>query len=99
FKGSRDSLLYLFYLAAFKVSFGFCRGLVLHDRLPINTIYPPGRLLLQDFLAPFYRYKSGEYQLVYPAKGSNPLSHEVLLQGSVAKKSFGRVQAQRSEEH
>lgn len=94
FEGDRNSLLYLFYLAAYKVSFGFNHGLVLQDSLPINMVYPPNRIVLQDFVAPFYRYLSGEYTLAYPASGNKLLNRELRLQGTVAKKSFRRVQAQ-----
>jgi urea transporter len=54
FSGDKTSLLYYFYLAAYKVLLSYVPGLEIKDRLPVET--STGKVLrpLQDLIAPFY---------------------------------------------
>ncbi len=65
YEGSRNSLLYHFYLAAFKLAMTFDRNLVISDRYPLNVF--PGKLLitLQDFLIPFIKILRADFILNY----------------------------------
>ncbi len=65
YEGSRNSLLYHFYLAAFKLAMTFDRNLVISDRYPLNVF--PGKLLitLQDFLIPFIKILRTDFILNY----------------------------------
>jgi len=56
FSGDRKSLLYNFYLAAFRVPLVFVKGCVINDSLPVNQTLKGWRLFLQDFTAPFFLY-------------------------------------------
>ncbi|RPH33901.1 MAG: peptidase M23 [Bacteroidales bacterium] len=56
FEGDRKSLLYSFYLAAFRIPLIYIDGYKLTDYLPVNQTFNGWRLFLQDFLAPFYLY-------------------------------------------
>jgi urea transporter/murein DD-endopeptidase MepM/ murein hydrolase activator NlpD len=89
FEGDRRSLLYFFYLSAYKVSLGFVNGLELKDTFPINLVFNPHRIYLQDFIAPFYRYLKGEYLLTYPKLKNDLFSDDITLTGMVTKKSAG----------
>ncbi|TVP98662.1 MAG: peptidase M23 [Balneolaceae bacterium] len=91
FEGDRSSLLYYYYLSAYKISFGFEKGQTLNDTYPIHLIYHPGRIFLQDFIAPFYRYLKGSYQLNYPQKNGMIASSELNLNGTIQKQRFGHI--------
>jgi len=54
FYGSKDSLLYYFYLTAFKVLLGHYENLEISDQLPLNTLPNQyGMIWIHDFIAPF----------------------------------------------
>ena len=96
FDGDRSSLLYKFYLSAYKVSFGFENGLVLHDRYPIHLIFNPNRIIAQDFTAPFYRYLDGVFTLSYPDRSPGLQSSELELNGTAKKLRFGKTIEEKS---
>jgi len=91
FEGDRKSLLYFFYLAAYKISFGFYNNLVLHDSLPVNMIFHPRKIVVQDFSAPFMRYLKGEYEVRYPEMSRSLADRTIRLTGSVKKKVFSKL--------
>ncbi|MDX5479266.1 MAG: M23 family metallopeptidase, partial [Cyclobacteriaceae bacterium] len=91
FEGDRRSMLYQFYLAAFKISFGFTNGLEISDSYPLHMVFHPKKIFLQDFAAPFYLYLKGEYRLRYPEKGKGLSLKPLELKGEVRKTAFGRT--------
>ncbi|MCX6326968.1 MAG: urea transporter [Bacteroidia bacterium] len=56
FDGDRKSLLYYFYLAAFRVPLLYIDGYVSTDSLPVNRTFAGWRLFLHDITAPFFMY-------------------------------------------
>lgn len=65
FEGKKDSLLYHFYLATYKVALGFYEQLEVHDSFPL-TAFKTGLIrLLQDFAAPFYTFMKGSFIINY----------------------------------
>jgi urea transporter len=56
FNGDRDSLLYSFYLAAFRIPLVYIDGYCLTDTLPVNLTFKGWRLFLHDLTAPFFLY-------------------------------------------
>jgi urea transporter/murein DD-endopeptidase MepM/ murein hydrolase activator NlpD len=57
FSGDRDSLLYYFYISAFKVFLGNAEDIEITDALPFNIIRnKKSGIWLHDFVAPFYNY-------------------------------------------
>jgi hypothetical protein len=56
FYGDKNSLLYNFYLAAYKVIFSSTEGMPVNDKLPLNITGNKPLLWLQDVIAPFYRF-------------------------------------------
>ena len=56
FDGDRKSLLFYFYLAAFRVPLVHIDGNITTDSLPINRTFTGWRLFLHDFTAPFFIY-------------------------------------------
>jgi urea transporter len=88
FEGDRESLLFRFYLGAFKVMMGYYRNLDVHDVYPVNTFNNRLLVLIQDFVAPFWQFTRSEYRLQYQGmddelmqSGINLKSHSTLNAG------------------
>ena len=62
FYGDDRSLLYYFYLAAYKIIFCSEEGLVIEDEYPAHLCDNKLQLVLQDIVAPFYRLLRLNYQ-------------------------------------
>ncbi|MDN5285222.1 MAG: hypothetical protein JWR38_1496 [Mucilaginibacter sp.] len=60
--GDKRSLLYYFYLAAYKVIFSDAESIVANDQLPLQLTGRKPLLWLQDLVAPFYRFIHINYQ-------------------------------------
>jgi urea transporter len=65
FNGDKSSLLFQFYLTAYKVMMGYYPNLMVRDNYPVNTFNNRAIGLLQDFIAPFWLFTSSEYSLKY----------------------------------
>jgi len=53
FEGNKKSLLFYFYLGAYKVAGGFYKGMKITDTFPIHMLNNKGLIFLQDFISPF----------------------------------------------
>jgi urea transporter/murein DD-endopeptidase MepM/ murein hydrolase activator NlpD len=62
FYGDKASLLYHFYLAAYKVVFSAGKNRVVSDELPLNILPNKPLRWLQDLVAPFFRFSRIIYQ-------------------------------------
>ncbi|MBC8486463.1 MAG: urea transporter [Bacteroidetes bacterium] len=91
FEGDKKSLLFYFYLGAYKVIFGFYKGLTISDQLPINTLNNKYLIFLQDFIAPFYRFIKSEYTLEYARIKDNMTESQILLISGVQVKRNKKV--------
>ncbi|MBN2681371.1 MAG: urea transporter [Bacteroidales bacterium] len=65
FKGKKKSLLYHFYLSAYKLQKGFYKDLELIDQLPVQTFANKPLLLLQDFIAPVFVAMKTTFKIQY----------------------------------
>jgi hypothetical protein len=63
YEGSRDSLLYFFYLSAYKVPMVYQRDLVTRDNFPPSTFGVSWIRVIQDIVAPFYLFIKPEYKM------------------------------------
>lgn len=63
FSGDKKSLLYLFYLAAFRIPLVLIDGFSLTDSLPVNKTFKGWRLFLHDFTAPFLLYLKVSFEV------------------------------------
>jgi hypothetical protein len=64
FEGSRKSLLFYFYLAAYRVLLGCYENVEVKDSVPLihfNSIFVQW---IQDFVAPFYLFTKADYKAV-----------------------------------
>jgi urea transporter/murein DD-endopeptidase MepM/ murein hydrolase activator NlpD len=77
FHGSRNSLLYYFYLGAHKILLSYFQGMQLKDPLPIEGFHRGVFKFLQDFIAPFHRYLKAEYQAMF--EYTDDIQHPQIL--------------------
>jgi len=79
YEGKKDTLLYYFYLAAFKVSISFYKKLELSDQYPL-TIFPNRWIQgIQDFAIPFVKFLRADYLLVYDQLDDQSTNRKVVL--------------------
>ena len=83
FEGSKDSLLYVFYLAAYKVLLGSYPGLNLEDRYSLQYVSNPVARVLQDFAAPFVTIAKAKFLLRYPDFIHHLESKRIVLQSEM----------------
>jgi urea transporter len=77
FEGNKNTLLYYFYLAAYKVICGYYKNLRITDTYPIHILNNRGLMFLQDFVAPFYIFMKSEYTIDY-IKMEDNLSDSII---------------------
>lgn len=97
FFGDRDSLLYYFYLTAYRVLLGYYKDLKIDDELPLNTVVTKkGFLWLYDFIAPFINKVHANYTIhqTDADDASNPRS--LRLSSEINLTYFGKVLPQSS---
>jgi hypothetical protein len=70
FVGDRGSLLYSFYLSAFRIPLVTIDDYISTDYLPINQTFKGWRLFLHDFTAPFYLYLKAKIEVSMIRRGS-----------------------------
>ncbi len=88
FEGKKDSLLYYFFLAAYRVYKGFYKEITVTDSYPLHLVYNKTQLILQDLLAPFFIYLQADYELKYTWM-DNPVMPARLKTESVARTRRG----------
>jgi urea transporter/murein DD-endopeptidase MepM/ murein hydrolase activator NlpD len=89
FYGDRGSLLYFFYLAAYKVLLGYYEHIELTDLLPLHIIRKNKiSLWLHDIVAPFYQFLKAHYT-IRPAWADSPVNPtEIRLTSKIDIESF-----------
>lgn len=86
--GRKNTLLYHFFLANYKVALSFQRGLAIKDAIPLDLLQEGKHRWIQDFLAPFYQYTTAGFELAYQhPKGSLSLT-EIGLRSKVVLQRF-----------
>jgi urea transporter/murein DD-endopeptidase MepM/ murein hydrolase activator NlpD len=68
FEGRNRSLLFYFYLACYKVLYGYYKDMTLKDTFPVSILNNGLLIILQDFVAPFFMFLKTDYQLKYISK-------------------------------
>lgn len=90
FTGDNNSLLYYFYLGAYKVALGFSQNLIVNDRFPLAILKNNFKRFWQDFIAPFYIFMKAEYQLTYVKMEDDLSTITVLLKSEAKLKISGK---------
>ncbi len=83
FEGDRSSLLYRFFLCAYRVPLGYYRNLLVKDRFAANTFNNSIIGLLQDFVAPFFLFTRSDYMLLYAAMEDGVMQSGIRLEAGV----------------
>jgi hypothetical protein len=86
FEGDRLSLLFRFYLGAYKVMMGYYRNLKVNDQYPVNTFSNPIFGILQDFAAPFVIFTRSEFSLRYLSMNDALMQSEIRLESTISAK-------------
>ncbi len=82
YEGPKNTLLYYFYLASFRVINGFYQDMTILDSYPLPVFTPKPALLLHDFIAPFTQLLKAEYTLEYRKMKGQFGKHEIELAGN-----------------
>ncbi|MEW5846458.1 MAG: urea transporter [Bacteroidota bacterium] len=71
FEGNKKSLLYKFYLAAYRIPLTYFEGIETSDSIPINKTFSGLILYLHDFIAPFVQILHADYNVKVIRIGSD----------------------------
>ncbi len=96
FEGDRSSVLFKFFLGAYKVTMGYYRNLLVKDQYPVNTFTNRFVGLMQDFAAPFVLFTRSEYSLRYLGMDDALMQTNIRLRSEVSAR-VGRQEIRRME--
>lgn len=91
FSGDRESLLYDFYLTAFRVPVAYIDGYVTSDSLPANKTFKGWRLFLHDFTAPFFIYLKVNFIVTLTMLGSEYDPDGFIFSSKLSGSSFNQI--------
>lgn len=82
FAGDQNSVLFHFYLAAYRVLLGYYDQLVLEDALPLDLMHNRFAFLFQDWVAPFLIFMKADYRLQYIYRDNDVFTGKITLQST-----------------
>ena len=92
FYGNKKSLLYYFYLTAYKVFLGCSDQMQVEDTMPLNIIRNRKfSLWIHDFIAPFYNYICVLYSLKTGSAPSPFETGKIELKSDITVSVFGKL--------
>lgn len=96
FEGDKNSLLYYFYLSAFKIFLGDYKSLNIEDSLPIHSVFSGPVKYIQDIIAPYYQFCNANYksELVEINKENNQFVIHSTIDKKIAGKSKEKIDFQ-----
>jgi hypothetical protein len=89
FIGNKYSPLYFFYLALYKVPFGFYQNVEITDTFPINLVYNKYLIYIQDVIAPFYLFLKSKFLLTYKNSDTSLSPSSITLESRMNTSFFG----------
>ncbi len=86
FEGNKSSLLFYFYLAAYRQLLGYYESITVEDKVPL--IHFNGFLVqfFQDFLAPFYLFTKANYRSKFTYTDNAYAPQKVIIQTEIKAK-------------
>jgi len=90
FTGDKKSLLFYFFMAAYKVMMGFYKDITIQDQYPVQLLNNKLLLFFQDFIAPFYMFIKANYTIKYDHIDDPMTSGEIILK-STAQMKIGNI--------
>ncbi len=92
FYGNKKSLLYYFYLSAYKIFLGNIDNNLISDAMPLNIITNKRiSYWFHDFIAPFYNYMRVNYSIKHAENSSDIESACVVLNSKIDISVFGKT--------
>ena len=82
FTGNKNSLLYYFYLGAYKILMGFYPDLEMKDKFPVSTFYQGPIKIIQDFVAPFAIYLKSDYNSRFVFMDDQTFPKHIIIESS-----------------
>ena len=92
FEGSKKSLLYLFYLGAYKVLLGYYKNADLRDRMSLEEVLPSALRIIHDFTAPFFQYARVDYHFKFLETDSEHSPTKIAFESNCEATIFGKTQ-------
>lgn len=90
FTGKKETPLYWFFLAIFKVPLGFLPNSSIRDQVPVNMMFGGLLKFLQDFIAPVYLFLKVDYTLEIKKSGDILSSGDLKMISGITKRIAGR---------
>ena len=92
FYGNKNSLLYYFYLSAYKVFMGDIDKLEIADAMPLNIIQKKKiSNFIHDFIAPFYNYIAVNFSIRSTTNTTDLLINDLILESEIDVSVFGKM--------
>lgn len=93
FDGDRKSMLYSFFLAAYKVPLGYYPNLTLDDHISILNVSSFLLRFVHDFTAPFFHYVKARYNFKYMSIDNDHDPHEIVYIAEHNLSLFGKTKS------
>ena len=91
FRGSKQSLLYRFFLSAFRVMLSAEPDLLITDEIPLHLYTASPLRMLHDFSAPIMPVMKAVYQLTYEKNKNNVIDETItLISRTMLKRASGQ---------
>ncbi|HEX2974573.1 MAG TPA: M23 family metallopeptidase, partial [Bacteroidales bacterium] len=85
FHGNRESLLYIFYLGAYRILLGYHDDITVNDIIPLHNILPGNvSRWLHDFAAPFHETMKAKYSVSFDGADSQVNPEEVRVSSVIS---------------
>lgn len=98
FYGTKDSLLYQFYLSAFKVVLSYMPQVTIKDIYPLSVVYKPVFKWIQDFVSPFIQIIKPYYMLNYTTIDDENFTSEITLESVMEMSVLGNKKITRTSQ-
>jgi len=83
--------LYEFFLSAHKILLGYYHEMRIKDQLPVNVLYTGASQVLQDFIAPFYRFIGANYESVFTVIDDYNFPKYIKIETTASVKLYGNT--------
>jgi hypothetical protein len=90
FIGKKNTGLYWFFMALFKVPLGFLPGSNISDTIPLNMRFGGILKFLQDFVAPAFLFLKVDYEMTMKEAGDILSSGDLEMEAVITQKLLGR---------
>ncbi len=91
FSGDKNSMLFYFYIALFKVPLGYYKEMNIVDCLPLSILKNRPQKILQDFVAPFFTFLHAKYSLKFVRKSDDFSKSRIEIKSNVSLKRIKKT--------